>query len=249
VSLNILWILVVISIILFLIGKRKLSFYFSGATLTWFALITFPLVPTLLMEHLENNYQSLLKIPELSKEDEVHIVVLGGGHGENINLTSLDLLTDASRSRLVEGIRIFKLIPNSFLVFTGRSKKFNLSHAEVMKISAISIGIDESSIMLVPNAINTRTEALDYSHKFGTNHKVILVTDAAHMKRAMYYFKASGIDPLPDPTDHMIISLNIIEWAPSYRNIEIMDYYLHETIGLIWAKIQSILGIIKLKHE
>jgi uncharacterized SAM-binding protein YcdF (DUF218 family) len=97
--------------------------------------------------------------------------------------------------------------------------------------------VDESRIKLVPAAENTRSEAFDYSKQLGSEYPVILVTDAAHMPRAMFLFRSADINPVPAPTNHMVKEEKIEDWSPSFRNIEMMDYALHEKVGLLWAKL------------
>ena len=206
------------------------------ACVLWFAIISFPLVPRKLIGNLENQFPTLFDVYNLQDKKDIHILVLGGGNGESMKLTSFDQLSDASRSRLIEGLRLYKMLPGSFLVFTGRSKKYDYSHAEVMKKSAINIGVDESRIKLVPAAENTLSEAFDYSKQPGSEYPVILVTDAAHMPRAMFLFRSAGINPVPAPTNHMVKEEKIEDWSPSFRNIEMMDYALHEKVGLLWAE-------------
>jgi len=236
-SLNILWIILLVSIILYFLKQRRASLIIFSASLLWFAIISFPFVPLNLIGNLENQFPTLFDIHNLQDKKDIHIVVLGGGHGERMNLTSFDQLSDASRSRLIEGLRLYNMLPGSSLVFTGRSKKHDYSHAEVMKKSAMMIGVDESRIKLLPAAENTRMEAFDYSKNFGSEYPVILVTDAAHMQRAMFLFRSAGINPVPAPTNHMVKEKKIEDWSPSYRNIEMMDYALHEKVGLLWAKL------------
>ena len=236
-SLNILRIILLVSIILYFLKQRRSSQVLFSASVLWFAVISFPFVPLKLIGNLENQFSTLLDVHYLQDKKDIHIVVLGGGHGERMKLTSFDQLSDASRSRLIEGLRLYKMLPGSYLVFTGRSKKNDYSHAEVMKKSAIIIGVDESRIKLLPAAENTRSEAFEYSKQIGSEYPVILVTDAAHMRRAMFLFRLAGINSVPAPTNHMVKEEKIEDWSPSFRNIEMMDYALHEKVGLLWAKL------------
>ena len=96
-----------------------------SASLLWFAIISFPFVPLKLMGNLENQFSTLFDVHNLQDKKDIHIVVLGGGHGERMNLTSFDQLSDASRSRLIEGLRLYKMLPGSYLVFTGRPRNTN----------------------------------------------------------------------------------------------------------------------------
>jgi uncharacterized SAM-binding protein YcdF (DUF218 family) len=137
-------------------------------------------------------------------------------------------------------IRLHRLLPGSRMVFSGISRDHKYSHATVLRKSAISMGVEEKEISLLPNSVNTQEEALDFTKKFGTRNTLILVTDAIHMPRAMYLFRKAGQSPIPAPTNHMVKSdrrNGIEEWGPSSSNIAMMEYAMHEMVGLAWAEL------------
>ena len=183
---------------------------------------------------------------ELSEEgifqstDSIYILVLGGGHSENINLPPIDQLSSNSLGRLSEGIRLHKNLPGSYLVFSGMVEGQKFSHAEILKQAALSMGVEEKVISLLPRSVNTKMEALDFTNKFGINSNLILVTDAIHMPRAMLRFNKVGQFPTPAPTNHMVkseIKPGIRDWGPSSINISRMEYALHEIVGIVYAKL------------
>jgi uncharacterized SAM-binding protein YcdF (DUF218 family) len=135
---------------------------------------------------------------------------------------------------------LHKLLPGSHLVFSGSAKNQKISHAEILKKAALSLGVDEKEISLLPTSENTQMEASDFTSRFGTNSTLILVTDALHMPRAMLLFKKAGQSPIPAPTNYMKnlhgkkIDSN---WHPSENNIYKMSIVMHEIFGLCWAEI------------
>lgn len=160
---------------------------------------------------------------------------------ENVNLPPNDQLSFSSVCRLLEGIRLHRLSPGSSMVFSGISRDHKYSHAEVLKQSALSMGVDEKEIFLLPTSVNTQEEAMDFTKKIGTKNSLVLVTDAIHMPRAMYLFKKAGQSPIPAPTSHLVKSdwsNGIQEWGSSSANMAMMEYALHEIAGMFWVKIR-----------
>lgn len=202
-------------------------------------MISLPFIPQQLTRSLEKRFQPLFESPKIPPNDTVYILVLGGGHMENVNLPPIDQLSFSSVCRLLEGIRLYRLLPGSRMVFSGISGDHKYSHATVLRKSALSMGVEEEEIFLLPASVNTKEEAQDFTKKFGTRNTLILVTDAIHMPRAMYLFRKAGQSPIPAPTNHLVKSdlrKGIEEWGPSSANIAMMEYAMHELVGLVWAK-------------
>lgn len=202
-------------------------------------MISLPFLPQQLTWSLEKRFAPLFEPPKRPPNDTVYILVLGGGLMENINLPPIDQLSLSSVCRLLEGIRLHRLLPGSRMVFSGISRDHKYSHATVMRQSALSMGVEDKEISLLPTSVNTQEEALDFTKKFGTRNTLILVTDAIHMPRAMLLFQKAGQTPIPAPTNHLVKSdrkKGIEDWGPSSSNIAMMEYAMHEIIGLAWAK-------------
>ena len=53
-----------------------------------------------------------------------------------------------------------------------------MPQAEVLKRAALENGIPDSVIITISEPWNTKSEALEYHKRFGTQHNLILVTDA-----------------------------------------------------------------------
>lgn len=213
---------------------------FGFLSILWLTFISFPFVPSILVRSLEDRFPQLLEISQVPKGGTIDILVLGGGRSEDENLSSKGKLTLDSLSRLSEGIRLHRLLPGSHLVFSGMSKGQKYSHAEILKQSAMAMGVEEKEIRLLPTSENTRMEAFDFTNKFGTDNTLILVTDALHMPRAMLLFRKAGQSPIPAPTNYMAKSewgQDHKNWTPSLLNISKMGNALHEIFGLIWAEI------------
>lgn len=100
--------------------------------------------------------------------------------------------------------------------------------------AALQLGVDEEAILLQKSPINTYQEAEVYAGTYGNTHPLILVTSAAHMPRAMLFFKHFGIQPVPSPTDYKLTGSRRDRWAglPELSNIERLRAGIKEYLGI-----------------
>ena len=64
--------------------------------------------------------------------------------------------------------------------------------------------------------------------------RVLLVTSALHMPRALAKFRAEGIDAIPAPTDHEAQGVTTVsDWIPSTTALDGTSRALKEWIGLL----------------
>lgn len=71
--------------------------------------------------------------------------------------------------------------------------------------------------------------------------KIILVTDAGHMPRAMFAFELNGIAPVPAPTGFVNTDDQERTWLealPSADALVMSHYALHEYLGLLWYRLK-----------
>lgn len=183
--------------------KKQLSKVF-GIIAILFALLTIsnPL-PEYLIRKLERKYSAFnLKFNKIEKQ-EVHVLVLGGGFTNDNSLPANSRLASNSLTRVVEGIRIHRLIPNSKLIFSGKASKGKTSIAETMQATALSLGVRAEDIILMDEPATTAQEAEYYQANFQNDStQLIIATSAIHMPRAMLTFEKRNISPIPAPTNH-----------------------------------------------
>ena len=105
------------------------------------------------------------------------------------------------------------------------------------------MGVDSSSMLLMQKAKNTAGEAKEYKELSGTDGKLILVTSAIHMPRAMMIFRKYGFDPIPAPTNFIIkygSRKDPWRWMPSSGYMGMMEGAVHEYVGIIWAGVGGV---------
>ena len=240
--LTIFWLLITIGFLLILLRKKKCFCILTAIALFWLALISFAPVPKLLCKLLEQSYPPLRNVGYLSNSAGIHILVLGSGHTYDTALPANDQLSHNALGRLVEGIRLQRLLPGSLLITSGWQGEEFLPNAMVLKNAAVLLGVSSENVLTSIKPHNTEEEALYYLSLFGKNHKLILVTDAIHMPRAILLFRKVGLNPIAAPTNHLIkknFNQKILDFLPSSDNIAKMEYAMHEYIGIIWAKIKQ----------
>ncbi|WMQ73744.1 MAG: hypothetical protein GPOALKHO_000762 [Sodalis sp.] len=134
------------------------------------------------------------------------IVVLGGGYTWNPNWSPSANLINNSLPRVTEGIRQWRAHPGAMMVFTGAAAPGNpISSAEAASRVAQSLGVPASAIVVLDSPRDTRQEAANVAMLVG-QAPLMLVTSANHLPRAMGFFTAAGLKPLPVPANQLAIA-------------------------------------------
>ena len=110
--------ILILGLFLLILSRRKKTgkvFILIGVLLL--GTLSYEAVSERLLKPLEYMYPPL--IHPVNMEDVRWIVVLGGGHTSDQRLSVTSQISDLSLSRLVEGIRLHREIPNSKLILSG----------------------------------------------------------------------------------------------------------------------------------
>jgi len=69
--------------------------------------------------------------------------------------------------------------------------------------------------------------------------RVLLVTDAIHMSRAMQMFSKTGLTVMPAATEFRSRKpLSVADFIPSAGALQTSHYALHEWIGMVWYRLR-----------
>ena len=194
-------------------------------------------VAHLLIQPLESGFTAV--DPAALDADVEWIVVLGGGHAPDVRVPPAALLNPESLYRLTEGVRLHRALPESRLVVSGRGP-WEVSHAEVTARVAEAMGVDRARIEVQPEPRDTREEAVRTRAHLGEGTRVLLVTSAAHLPRALFHFRAQGLDPLPAPAQSYSrggVRWNLQALLPSAESYRMVERAVHEYVGLAWARL------------
>ena len=169
------------------------------------------------------------------------IVVLAGGTTGESTLPVQLQISHHSRVRLVEGIRLHRIIPGSKIILTGGVGFNGSPEATTMSRVAEELGVDKSNMVLEVESRDTKDHPL-YVRKIVKEDPFILVTSAFHMPRAFRLFAKQGLNPIPAPTG---------QWTPPQRfwspdnlfprseGLRLAELAYHEYMGLAWAWIRG----------
>jgi uncharacterized SAM-binding protein YcdF (DUF218 family) len=193
----------------------------------------------MLLRPLEYKYPPITDISAFS--DTRWVVVLSGGHSPDPKLPVTSQLSDASLSRVVEGIRLHKKLSNSKLLLSGGSAFSAIPEAKTMAKIAVDLGIDKEDLLLETESKDTKDQAR-FIQNIISDDRFVLVTSASHISRSMALFQKNGMQPMPAPIGHQVKERQNITPAiffPSSHGIEKMERVFYEYLGLAWAKIQK----------
>ena len=170
-----------------------------------------------------------------------YIAVLGAGYTSTGSTPIASRIGYDSLVRVVEGIRLHRLIPGSKLILSGGSKPGTISSAEDMAQLARELGVNVHDIIIEKTSRDTKDEADIIKTIIGTD-RFILVTSASHMPRSMALFRNLGMNPIPAPTrsiESRILYRGPNPFFPAAINIEKVEMAFHEYLGMIWAKLRG----------
>lgn len=165
------------------------------------------------------------------------IVILSGGQSQVVGMPPNDLLSSASIKRLIEGVRLFRALPQAQLVFAGGKYEEKQAEAVLMAELAHWFSIPKQNIVLELTSINTADQAREL---VAIVHKqpFYLVTSAIHMPRAMALCRAQGLNPIAAPTDFTFYWTTgswVKLMVPNAYNLSYFSIALHEVLGRLWA--------------
>ncbi|MFX0203872.1 MAG: ElyC/SanA/YdcF family protein, partial [Candidatus Hodarchaeota archaeon] len=174
-----------------------------------FGLLGYGPVANSLLVHLEDRYSPVLinetsgKISDEFDASVKWVVALGGGNTSDPRLPPNGQLSGASLMRLVEAIRVHKMLPGTKLLLAGGPLFGKSADSEVMAKVAQNLGVDQRDIVIISDANDTKDQAQRVKSIIG-EERHILVTSASHMPRAAAMFKKLGMRPIPAPTDYAV---------------------------------------------
>jgi len=205
--------------LLFVVGL-----FFLMATTKW--------IPTKLVAQYESKV-TVCQPKLLDTTSTYYIHILGAGYCLDPKLPATSQLEPTAITRLVEGIRIARQLPHYKLVTSAYSKYGLESQASVAKRAAIDLGIPSQNIEMLTTPSNTAEEVEAFVKKFGTTKKVIVVSDALHLPRAVMLYKKAGIIAIPAPSNFLIKQgpndYNGLTF-PSYKSLSLMNNYFREQL-------------------
>ncbi|PWC17271.1 envelope biogenesis factor ElyC [Brenneria corticis] len=171
-----------------------------------------------------------------------YIVVLGGGYTYNPHWAPSSNLIGNSLPRVTEGVRLYHANPGAKMIFTGAAAQGNpVSSAKTAALVAESLGVPAGDILILDTPRDTEEEAAGSANIIG-KQPFLLVTSANHLPRAMRFFQAQGLNPIPAPANQMAITSALNPWEkvfPSAYYLSHSERAWYETLGRLWQRLKG----------
>lgn len=227
---------------LFYFSGTAVYLYFKGTRKSWVIWILFAYIFSIstpisfLIHQVESQYPPNVALSAIKSQDSlVHVIVLGAGKNDDPRLQGPQRLSPVALMRLIEGVRISLQMPKAKLITSGPTGKGDKSQAQLMKETAMGLGIGQDRIFIQEAVTNTQTETAAYVSTFGTDTPLIVCTSAIHMPRAIAWFESKGVKHITAaPTDYLIPGSVAFQWRsllPSLKNLDLWQQWGKEIVG------------------
>jgi uncharacterized SAM-binding protein YcdF (DUF218 family) len=181
---------------------------------------------------LENKYPPVV-VEDLPVADA--IVILGGmTRGVVPGTGSSDL--GGSVDRLFQGAKLYRTKKAPFVILAGGGVPGHVSEAELMAEVLAVLGVPRNAMLLESRSRNTYQNGVNILPILQAQglDRVLLVTSASHMKRAIAVFEALGVDVIPAATDYQVVEKvpSCLDWLPDAESLSSTTKGIKEYVGL-----------------
>lgn len=183
--------------------RRIWSFFLVCSGIVTLFALSFPLIGYRLIDTIESQVPTYAQPGDLVRKGVRHVVVLSAGFREG-DLTPADRL-GSSVLRLIEGVRLWKAIPDARLVVTGGKTPgicYESSIADGLAQMAMHMGVPRGAIVLEDKSWTTEDQARLVKPIVG-KAPFALVSSAWHLPRSLLLFRLEGLQPVAAPCDFL----------------------------------------------
>lgn len=210
-------------------------------SLALFLLLSTVPVRDLLLEPLESAYAPVnLHSTDAGTRVDTAIVLLGGGIYEKApEYGGKDHLAGHALSRTWYAAQLAKQTRLPVYATGGIVLSDALeAEGEIMRRYLIDLGVPAEHVYAESLASNTwgNVQMLMPLLKLAGIHRVLLVTSAFHMPRAVWCFESQGFEVLPAPCAYIAgrSTYDLHSYLPHWGILSDSSHALHEYLGLVW---------------
>lgn len=252
--------LVVIGLVFLLAKRRKTAAVILAAALIGSYLLSIGPISGAVMIPLEDSYPALSQATLSKAESETPgpdaVVILGGGSivgapdapgirrmagTTDGKYSSYVSLSPDGTDRLAYGFALSRASGLPIIVAGGAPLKEpgTESEAAAAKALLVAMGADPARIRTENASRTTWENAVDVALKFNPK-RIVLVTSAYHMRRAVYCFRKQGIDVIPAPTNYTVSRTpgGAPELTPSAYSLQTSATAIRERIAYLFYRLR-----------
>lgn len=208
----------------------------AALALLWLWAWSTPLVSDALRHRLERQYPERA-VAELPRADA--IVVLGGAMEPAAPPLRLQPDMGSASDRVWHAARLYHAGKAPLIVISGGRLPWTpgeISEAEAMVEALRTLGVPQQAMLLEGESRTTRENALSTEKllKARKVSRVLLVTSALHMPRALALFRAAGVEASPATTDTEIVPTRThtaLDFLPNAVALEGSGRAIKELLG------------------
>lgn len=197
----------------------------------WLYLCSTALVADFLMGALEDPYtpKALSRVPQADA-----IVILGGATRGDTHFSSMGDLNEQA-DRLTHGLQLYRAGKAPLVMLSGGGCDSCRAESEIMFEHLELMGVP-AGVMLRERESRTTQENAVYTGIILQGkgvRRILLVTSAYHMRRAVPLFERQGLEVIPAPTDYqrLVDEPTLPPWLPSAEDLVRTTKALREHVG------------------
>lgn len=219
-------------------ARLKRYRWWLAGLLAWSWLGTTPIVANALLQWVEAGAVNEKRADQ--PMEKPLIAVLAAGNADTDASSVVDQLDLASIRRTLAGVEAWRSLGGR-VVFVGsafRTERFPV--AERMRQLAIRVGMPGNVAETASGSLNTRENILQIRDRLEPGETLVLVTSAAHMRRALGTARSLGIAPVAYACDFRgKAKLDVRAWVPDNGAFTTMSYALYEVFGYTWYRLRG----------
>lgn len=174
------------------------------------------------------------------------VVVLGAGNSTlRASGQTLNRVPWLAAFRVMEAARLYALLDAPTIIVSGgvtSSDDGARPEGEGLRATIAELGVPIDHVLIEGESKNTRDEAFAVARMLADRPKqpIVIVTSAAHMKRALAVFRAAGLDPVPSASAYKSDNANArLRWIPSESGIVIFDAVLYDVAATWYYRLRG----------
>jgi uncharacterized SAM-binding protein YcdF (DUF218 family) len=229
--------------VLFLVlGRRRAATAMIAAQLALLWACAMPWTANRLMAWAEGGYPpvALAQTPEADVA-----VVLGGGLGP-VGDPPVENLSDAA-DRVLRAARLYRHGKIQRVLAAGGNIPWlsgSVPEAKRMRDLLVEWGVPHDAVWVETESRNTRQNARFAARIIRREgwRRVLLITSAAHMERAVGAFRAEGLEVIPSPTDYHALGdapLDLLDFLPDAGAFSQTSWVVREAVGRVVYQLTS----------
>ena len=198
-----------------------------------------------LEDWIDGGYAPLVDTDAAADIDAI-VVLSGGGNTFRNSIYEINTPGPHTAFRTLETIRLHSMLPEALLILSGGigdPQGLARPESEIMRAELLRAGVPEARMALETNSRNTQEQALNVAAMLHARdvRAFVLVTSAAHMRRALGAFRAQGLAAVPSVASTASTEMPAPRWPwlPTAGALSSSRAVMRETLALMYYRQQG----------